>query len=190
MKTSQKILSYDEYRHLIKNGDVLLYRGTGVTSWLIQKISGSPYSHVGVAAWWNNRLMVLEAVGKGVVASVLSENLARYHGGVDYFWCKQEIPEADRLKMLDFAQLQLGKEYNFFEVAWSGLGASLRIPAKREDGTLKHAAGKFFCSQYVSDIFRVAVVDLAINLSSDRTPPGAIAESPLLKFKGMLKRAP
>lgn len=184
---SEKILSYEQYRSLIKNGDVLLYRGTGITSWLIQKISRSAYSHVGIAAWWNDRLMVLEAVGKGVRACAMSENLRRYHGSVDYFWCRETITDEDRMKMLEFAQLQLGKEYNFLEVGWSGFCAALGLPVKNRDGSLKHPAGKFFCSQYVSDIFRAGGVDLAIQFSSDRTPPGAIAESPLLKFKGVLK---
>jgi hypothetical protein len=185
---SQKILSYEACRALIKNGDVLLYRGTGITSRLIKTISRSEYSHVGIAAWWNNRLMVLEAVGKGVVASALSENLRRYHGSVEYFWCRERITDEDRLDMLDFAQLQLGKEYNFLEVGWSGFCAALGVPVRNSDGSLKHAAGKYFCSQYVSDIFRAAGVGLAIDFSSARTPPGAIAQSPLLKFKGVLKR--
>ena len=46
-----KILKYDEVRHQIKNGDILLYKGKTLGSWIIQKVTHAPYSHVGVAAW-------------------------------------------------------------------------------------------------------------------------------------------
>lgn len=187
MSNENKILSYGEYRSLIKNGDVLLYRGTGLTSNLIQKISGSPYSHVGIAAWWNDRLMVLEAVGKGVVASTLSDNLQRYHGGVDYFWCKENIAEDKRITMVQFAQAQLGKEYNRLQVLVSGISAALGLSLKDEEGRFKHAAGKYFCSEYVADIYHQANLDLAMDMKSKKTSPDAIAQSPMLKLKGILK---
>lgn len=186
--TKADVLHYDTYRTLIKNGDVLLYRGTGWSSWVIQKVTGSPYSHAGVAAWWNTRLMVLEAVGKGVVASPLSENLKRYHGGVDYYWCATPIADPQRMQMLDFAQMQLGKEYNLLQVIMSGLRTFFRVKIKNSKGRFKHAAGKYFCSQYVSDVYRQAQVDLGIDLSSDRVTPDAIARSPALTLKGILKR--
>ncbi len=182
-----EIIPYAQYRALIKNGDVFLYRGTGLVSWLIQKITSSPYSHVGIAAWWNTRLMVLEAVGKGVVASPLSENLKRYHGRVDYYWCKTPITDMDRLRMLDFAQMQLGKKYNLMEVVWMGVRVLLRLKLKDKDGDLKHAAGQYFCSEYVARTFRQVGVDLAIDLSGDRVAPDAIARSPALQLKGILK---
>jgi len=33
-----KILKYDEVRHQIKNGDILLYKGKTLGSWIIQKV--------------------------------------------------------------------------------------------------------------------------------------------------------
>lgn len=182
-----EVLSYETYRELIKNGDVLLYRGTGWMSWLIQKVTRSPYSHAGVAAWWNTRLMVLEAVGKGVVASPLSENLKRYHGRVDYFWCATAIADPQRTQMLDFAQMQLGKEYNLMQVIMNGVRTLLGVRIKNRKGRFKHAAGTYFCSQYVSDVYCQANVDLGIDLSSDRVTPESIAKSPALVLKGILK---
>ena len=183
----QKVLSYDTYRSMIKNGDVLLYSGTDPVSKLIQSISDSEYSHAGIAVWWNDRLMVLEAQTKGVVASRLSDNLKKYNGGVDYYWCKKDITDDKRTQMVAFAQEQLGKEYNYIKVAASGLRAALGLSMKNQDGSFKHPAGKYFCSQFVSEIYHMAGMDLAINLSSDRTSPQAIADSPLLVQKGILK---
>ena len=55
--------------------------------------------------------MVMEAVSKGVVVTSLSANVRSYHGDVEWFTCVEEIPEADRLRMIEFAQQELGKEY-------------------------------------------------------------------------------
>ena len=52
---------------------------------IIRWATGSPYSHAGLAVWWNERLMVLEAVGKGVVVTPLSANVRGYHGDVEWF---------------------------------------------------------------------------------------------------------
>ena len=181
-------LSYQEYRQAIKNGDVLLYRGTGLYARVIRHFFESPYTHAGVAVWWNNRLMVMEAVKKGVIVTTMSENLGRHGGGVDYFQCEVELAEHQRAKMVDFAQMQLGKEYNIWALLASGLRVVFRLPLKDKDGSFKHAAGKYFCSQYVSDIYDQAGIDLDIDLSSTRTSPDAIAKSPLLRFNGVIKR--
>jgi len=33
-----KILKYEEVRHQIKNGDILLFKGTNFGSWIVQKV--------------------------------------------------------------------------------------------------------------------------------------------------------
>src|SRR5512143_49955 len=90
------ILPYEDVRSSIRDGDVFMYRVRNLPSRLIQWATRSRYSHAGLAAWWNGRLMVLEAVGKGVVVTPLSANVRHYHGDVEWFMCVDEIPEADR----------------------------------------------------------------------------------------------
>lgn len=182
-----KALSYQEYRHQIKDGDILLYRGTSLNARIIRRFFDSPYTHAGIVAWWNDRLMVMEAVEKGVIVTPLSENLGRHHGGVDYFECKVALAEDERASMVQFAQMQLGKEYNLWTLLASGLRVVLRLSLKDKNGSYKHPAGKYFCSQYVSDIYEQAGIDLNIELNSTRTSPAAIAQSPLLRFNGVLK---
>jgi len=104
-------VEYDDNRGEIKNGDVLLYRGRSLESRLIRWATRSRYSHAGLAVWWNGRLMVMEAVGRGVVVTPLSKNVSFYPGYVEWFTSVEEIPDHQRLQMVELAQQELGKEY-------------------------------------------------------------------------------
>lgn len=59
---NQLILPYSTAKPLIKEGDVLLFRGRGLVSFLIQKFNMSPYSHVGVASWHNFKSGSLDGI--------------------------------------------------------------------------------------------------------------------------------
>lgn len=186
-KHNSNLVSYHDHRQHIKNGDVLLYQGEGGFAWIVSRFFNSPYTHAGIVATWNDRLMVMEAVGKGVIATPLSENLARHKGGVDHFQCTMELPAAKRTRMVQFAQMQLGKEYNLWALLKSGMRVVFQLSLKAKSGEFKHPAGKYFCSQYVSEIYEKAGIDLNIDLKSTRTAPSAIADSPLLKRQCTLK---
>jgi hypothetical protein len=84
--------------------------------------------------------------------------------------------------------MQLGKEYNLWALLKSGMRVVLGLSLKDKDGAFRHPAGRYFCSQYVSDIYKNGGVDLGIDLNSTRTSPDAIANSPLLDLQGVLKR--
>lgn len=47
------ILSIEDARHLIREADVLLFRGNGIFSNLIKKAGEGSYSHVALASWYN-----------------------------------------------------------------------------------------------------------------------------------------
>jgi len=51
----------------------------------------------------------IRSCGKGVVVTPLSANVRAYHGNVEWFSCVDEIPEADRQRMIDLAQRELGR---------------------------------------------------------------------------------
>ena len=116
-----RILRYEEIRDQIKNGDVLMYKGRGLISSIIRWATRSPYSHAGIAARWNERLMVLEAKGRGVVATSFSRNIKEYRGDVEWFSCVREISDEGRLNMVIFAQEELGKSYGRLKTIWLGL---------------------------------------------------------------------
>ena len=185
----QQAINYDDYRNEMRNGDVLLFRGTGLVSWMIQKRTKSPYSHAGIVAWWNDRLMVLEAVGHGVCAMPLSRNVKKYHGGVDYYRANVNIDSDTRKQMVVFAQEQLGKEYAHRQLFRYAAMHLLGIPFSQHDQGAQGAAGKYFCSHYVAEIYRRFGNDLDIELSDLHTSPKVLAESKKLDFIGTLKKA-
>jgi hypothetical protein len=180
-------IHYQKYRSSFKDCDILMFKGEGLLSSIIKWKTKSVYSHAGLAVWWNDRLMVLEAVGKGVEARPISYTLKHYHGSIDYFRPKEDsgINDDDRSKMIVYAQEQLGKEYAkkhlvkfFFKLLFNR-----KLSKKDESGPVS----KFFCSQYVSAVYQKAGFDLKINLSDKFTSPEEIASSPLLENAGTIK---
>ena len=181
-------LDYRDVRGDIKDCDVLLYKGRSWESWLIRLVTGAPYSHAGLAVWWNERLMVLEAIGKGVVVTALSQNVRRYDGRVEWFTCTEEILPAGRKQMVEFAQLELGKEYGTWQALVIGLRRLLGRPA--DSGDAPRRARKLICSQYVASVYNFSGRDLRRGVSDRFTTPADIAASPLLRRMGVLRKEP
>lgn len=180
-------LNYRNCRCDMRNADVLLFRGTGLSSWIIQKRTHSPYSHAGIVTWWNRRLIVLEAVTSGVRVVPLSYLLRQYPGGVDFFRTTHQIDEPTRLKMVIFAQEQLGKPYNKRLMIRYALKNALGLPFSNKDKVRDRPANQYFCSQYVAEIYNRAGFDLHIGLSDKYTSPKEIAESSFMQYVGTLK---
>lgn len=179
-------LDYDLARLRIRDGDVLLYRGRSLQSRIIQWVTGSPYSHAGLAVWWNARLMVLEAVGKGVIVTTLSSNVRHYRGDVEWYTSKEDLPDADRHKLVSIAQRELGKEYALWKAIVLGLRLLLKRGIERRDTLRKER--KLFCSLYVAAVYNGVGMDLKEGVSDSFTSPNDIALSPLLKRVAALKR--
>jgi hypothetical protein len=180
---SKMRIRYDVIRPHIKNADVLMFQGKYRSSALIKRLTRSPYSHAGIAVWWNKRLMVMEADSKGVVVSRLSSKLEKYKGKVELYTHKEEISKEDRDRMIDFAQEELGKEY----ATWKALVFGWKVLFKRKlserDGLRKE--NKLFCSQYVAQIYNAGGKDLKKNRDDRFMSPNDIANSDKLKRKGI-----
>jgi hypothetical protein len=54
-------MNYSVARPQIRSGDLLLFRGTGFSAWLVRQWTGSPFSHVGLAWCIGGRVLVLES---------------------------------------------------------------------------------------------------------------------------------
>jgi len=179
-------LDYGQNRSHIKNGDVLRYRGRSLESRIIRFVTGSRYSHAGLAAWWNNRLMVLEAVGRGVVVTPISRNLRSYPGGVEWFTSVEEIPDDQRLQMAEFAQRELGKEYALWRTLLLGLRVLFQSDVESKYRLRREE--RLFCSHYVAQTYNAVGRDLKKRVSDRFMSPGDIAASPLLKRIGILRK--
>jgi len=185
------MLDYREARGFIKNGDILLYEGKGLISSIIMKVQKKfskkrtvkgQYSHAGMVVWWNKRLMVLEAVGKGVFPTPLSRNIKHYKGRIT-IW-RASVSDSQRHKIIVFAQMEIGKEYHtlrlvlmFWKLIFGG--------ADKKDEF--RAENKLVCSQYVAAAYNVGGCDLRRNLADRFTKPNDIADSPETRCCGTLK---
>ena len=88
-----------------------MYEGRSSYSWLIRLVTGYPYTHAGLLVWWENRLMVLEAIGMGVVVRPFSESVRKYPGRVQLFVCTEQLTDEQRRTIIDSAKRELGKRY-------------------------------------------------------------------------------
>ncbi len=183
--TENKLALYEEYRGQMQNGDILLFKGKGWLSEVIKWKTGSAYSHAGLVAWWDDRLMVLEAVGAGVRATPISYNLKKYKGGIDYFRCTEDITDVLRSGMLSFAQKQLGKEYDLGRLF--GFFIKLMRNQPLQETETATVPSTFFCSEYVAEVYEQAGYDLVPSRSSQYTSPDKLADSKLVEFVGTLK---
>jgi hypothetical protein len=179
-------IEYEVGRLQIKNGDVLMYRGRSLESRIIQWATRSKYTHAGLAAWWNGRLMVLEAVGKGVIVTPLSKNVRSYHGYVEWFTSAEEIPSDQRQLIIEFAQQELGKEYALWRAVLLGIRQLFQHDVEKRDKLRREA--RLFCSDYVAQSYTAAGRDLKKGVSDRFMSPGDIASSPMLKRMGALRK--
>ena len=178
-------LSYSGMRNAVASGDILLYEGETFFSRVIKKVTRSRFSHAGIAVWWNERLMVMEAVGRGVVVTPLSASVGHYNGHVHWYTSKRLLSEGERKRMIIFAQEELGKEYALLKAIWVGIKLLFNWKPEKRDKLKREQ--KLFCSAYVAQIYNSIGVDLKPGLSDSSVVPEDIATSPELLHRGVLK---
>jgi hypothetical protein len=178
-------LSYSGMRKTVASGDVLLYEGEKLFSRIIKKVTRSRFSHAGIAVWWNERLMVMEAVGRGVVVTPLSASVGHYNGHVHWYTSKRLLSEEERKRMIIFAQEELGKEYALWKAIWVGIQLLFKWKPEERDELKREQ--KLFCSGYVAQIYNSIGVDLVPGRSDTSVVPEDIASSPELLSQGVLK---
>ncbi|OFV82504.1 MAG: hypothetical protein A2Y78_15185 [Acidobacteria bacterium RBG_13_68_16] len=171
---------YGSARRDFHLGDVLLFRGRGLSSQLIRILTHSPYSHVGLVFPYQGRVFCVEAVGVGVRLILMSEVMRRYHGGIDYYEVPRAAPD-QRDGAIGFCFQQLGKLYDRPGIFRFLIAILLnRKPAVRADQA-------WFCSELVAAAYRAQGLALA-PVSAAYTSPADLAVSPELKLRYVLKR--
>jgi cell wall-associated NlpC family hydrolase len=179
---------YDQVRDRIRTGDLILFRGRGPLSRLIRKLSYCVYSHVGIAAWWGDHLVVFQSrIPVGVEVLPARRVVWKYDGQVDW-WALKPEPAArlDRDGLLSVAIAELGKPYSFWGLVRAGfrlLGG--RLTGRRDPVALPES---YFCSQFVSACFRGGGVDLAPDVNDECTSPGSIVRGGLVEMRAVLRR--
>jgi hypothetical protein len=181
------LVHYAGIRREIRDGDILLFRGKSWISRIIRRVTGSPYSHAAIVSWWNDRLMVLEAVGKGIVVSRMSVVVHQYSGKVELWTTDAKLV---RTEVIRAAQRLLGKRYSPYKLI-RNLGRLVFRRPRHDEVDPDAPPDDFICSEFVSRVWRAGGIDLVSGAPDMYTKPSDIAKSPhLRKIGGMVRGKP
>ncbi len=157
---------YDGLRELVRSGDLVFCSGSYLFSGLIQKFTGSVWSHVGIIYNDPNlqRIFILESeTAIGVRLAPMSKYLRDYHGRNRPYRGQIVVarihPEVDAqgIKLaISFGMDELTKPYDNFEILRIAMRILFRIGRRRRDR-------KYICSELVYDCFRQAGVSFKLN---------------------------
>ena len=149
--------TYQDLRHEIQTGDLLLFRGNRLISGWIEELSDSPYSHCAILARWDERIIAFQADLRGVEILPASTMVCKYQGKVDWWPLKPEWRGHDGLDdrlLLDTALTLLGIKYAYWPLIKLGLRILFGRALRRKEA---HATpDSLFCSQFVSLVYRTA----------------------------------
>ncbi len=182
-----KELDYQTARLMIKDGDILLFKGKSIKSRIIEWLTQSEYSHAAVAVWWGEQLMVIEAIWRGVIVDPLQRSIRRYKGSVDWWRLKKELEPDERAQLVKFALMQLSKGYAFWRIArflWRIIEFYIKGLFEQD----RSVAKKYFCSQFVSATYNQIGIDLCPENSDWFTSAGDIAKSTKIKYQETLDK--
>lgn len=79
-------MKYSKVRSSIKTGDLLIWATEpnwrkpidAIQIWAVRAFTQSAYSHIGIAVWVRNRIMVFDATGHGVLLRPISDDLPSF----------------------------------------------------------------------------------------------------------------
>ncbi|MGE5235803.1 MAG: hypothetical protein ACM3O7_05610 [Acidobacteriota bacterium] len=162
-----------------RTGDVLHFRGHGLVSRTIRLLTQGPYSRVGLAFLDQRRGHSLAAVGSSVRLVPMSQEMPRYHGGIESFEVTDTTAE-QREDAIAFGLQQLGNLYDRPDILRFLVAIVLNHrPAVRRDQAS-------FCSELIAVACRAGGLPLA-PVSVSYTSPADLALSPRLKRRYVLK---
>ncbi len=182
--TSRPAVSYEEIRNSLRTGDIVFCSGTYFFSKLIQKVTKSVWSHVGIIYRddFLDRIFILESETMiGVRVAPLSKYLKDYHGRRKPYRGRMFVAELDPpaneqalKKAVSFGMDQLTKPYDNWEIIRVGLRILFGIGRKSRDR-------KYICSELVYEAFHKAGVEFPYNNRS--ISPDDLWKDPKVKIR-------
>lgn len=158
------VLPYSDLRAKLKSGDILFTSGDYLVSKAIQKVTGSPWSHVGIVFRLDSidRMLLLESVeDMGVRFAPLSKYLNDYEDGKPYKGravlarCK-DVNAQTVAGISTFGIDELTQPYDKDEIAKILARITLGIGKKEKDR-------EYICSELVYECFSRAGKEFAYN---------------------------
>lgn len=204
---NRHFLEFDKASEVLQEGDVLLFEGEGLTSFLIRRATEGVYSHVGVAsAHGTNGSRIWECVEfkehKGGRAINLRQYVESHKGFIDVFrvsdtkvvnhYNHMEHKVVETVRGLNYKNVtntmrkMTGLPYGWRRIFWM---AQNHIPLLRLfyniDSVVNDASKDLIypvCSTAVAYSFAKEGFDLVHHRSDMSTAPSDIARSPLLNY--------
>ena len=141
---------------------VLLYRGTGFVSQIIRWRTWGDYAHVAMLV----RGKVYESIeGKGVVSAMQDYHLGKR---LPTKVLQIELPSVVVDKIEEWCKSKVGDKYDYTAI--------YGFIVRRD----RQSNGKWFCSEYVTEAFKHAGVDLFLRTPSWKISPQLVSISPML----------
>ncbi len=175
-------VKYEDIRHELKTGDIVLFSGTGLISKVIQWFTKSPYSHVGlvlkddrwdmVLLWESTTLSKIKTVfGKvkqGVALRPLSMAIENFKGDVVIRKLAFRLLESQKNVLIALRQEFKDKKYEeskwqLFKSAYDFIG-----------GKNKRDTSSLFCSELVAEAYQQMGL-LASDVPSNEYTPADFA---------------
>ena len=176
--------AYESVRDELRSGDLVFCSGSYVFSGMIQRMTHSVWSHVGMIYRDDNlgRIFILESeTGIGVRLAPLSKYLRDYHGRrhpykgqIVVAQVHPAIDEAQVKRAISFGMDELTKPYDNFEILRIAMRIMLRIGRRTRDR-------KYICSELVNDCFRQAGV--RFHLEDNYVSPDDIWRDPAVQMR-------
>jgi len=192
------LLPYGDARSLIQEGDVLLFRGSGIISWLIQRYGSGMHSHVGMAHWDGQSLHCVEfREFKGGRSVALRTQVSQHSERIDVFRpAKQLVYETNEFNLTDEIRSKItnimlemtGLPYgwkNIWKLAKHYLPFFRLAPQNVKDDDVTNI---FVCSTAVAYAYRSAYVDPVPYLADAAVAPPDLARSALFEYQFTLKK--
>jgi len=189
----KKFVNLSQVETEIRDGDLLLFRGSGFISRLIRTAGRTRYTHAAKAVWWRDVLFCCETRElRGGRAVTLASQVRRYPSAIDVFetnpanrWRDYNRQAAARF-MLQLA----GCDYGYANVLRAAL---LHLPVVRlvaRPSLDDEHISRFppFCSAACAMADRLGGGVDPVPLLADRfTEPGDLARSPFYRYRFTLR---
>ena len=187
-------LTYRHHRHIIWNGDLLLFRPGTRLGRLIARAGRSEYCHVGTAVWARDQLLCCDTRATGGRRVRLSGLVEAYPGTIDLYRPLYsgsiELAHAKRERVADWVFRSAEGPYGWARIAKMALVHAPVIRWCHDAAEYRDdvATGSMqpVCSELRSMADRMVGDDPVANLPDRLTEPGDLARSTLYRYRGTL----
>jgi len=192
------IIPYSEATPLIQEADILLFRGRGFISWLIQRYGSGVHSHVGIAHWDNGNLQCVEfREFRGGRSVSLKTQVDNSPFGIDVFRAAKRVDYENDSYILDdvvkskiaTTMLKLtGLPYGWRNI-WKLVKHYLPFCRLARQNIKDNNATKIFvCSTAAAYAYRTSYIDPVPYLADSAVTPSDLARSSLFEYQFTLQK--